>query len=124
MKIPQQYLPVMPYLILNDAKGFLEFAKTVFGATEQLIVPGEERSIMHGEIKIYDAVIMFTQAGEQWTQKPAGMFIFVKDVDAVYQKALSEKAISLYAPMTEEYGYTAGLEDPFGNQWWIVKADE
>lgn len=62
MKIPEQYLPIMPYLILKDTKGFLKFTKE--GAEEQLIVPTEDGKIMHGEIRIFDAVVMFGNAGE------------------------------------------------------------
>lgn len=124
MQIPSQYLPVMPYLILNDAPRFLDFAKTVFGAAEQMIVPGDDqRSIMHGEIKINDAVIMFASAGEQWTEKSAGMFIYVDSVDKVYDLAMRNKARSLQLPNLQDYGYTAGFEDPFGNQWWITEPE-
>lgn len=121
MKIPSNYLPVMPYLILNDSKGFLEFAKEVFNAQEQLIVPGENGQIMHGEIKIHDAVIMFAQSSENFASKSAGMFIYVDNVDQVYDTALRHKSISLTLPEQKEYGYTAGFEDVFGNQWWIVQ---
>lgn len=120
MKIPENYLPVMPYLILDKATAFLNFAKNVFGAKEQLIIPGEDgRSIMHGEIKIHDAVIMFANSTEVWKQKTSGMFIFVDNLDTVYMKALEGGATSLQQPEKKEYGYTAGFEDPFGNQWWI-----
>lgn len=120
MKIPETYLPVMPYLILDKATAFLDFAKNVFGAKEQLIIPGEDgRSIMHGEIKIHDAVIMFANSTEVWKQKTSGMFIFVDNLDTVYMKALEGGATSLQQPEKKEYGYTAGFEDPFGNQWWI-----
>lgn len=123
MEIPPEYLPVMPYLILNDANSFKEFAKTVFGATEQLIVPGDDqRSIMHGELKIHDAVIMFAQSTDLYKEKSGGMFIFVDDVDRVYDLAMRNKAISLQLPNKQEYGYTAGFEDPCGNQWWINQA--
>ncbi len=54
----------MPYLVLNDGKGFAEFAKSVFGATEQLIAPTDDNKIGHGELKIYDAVIMFANSGD------------------------------------------------------------
>lgn len=122
MKIPSTYLPVMPYLILEKAPEFLEYAKKVFGAKEQMIVPGEgERSIMHGEISIHDAVIMFAQSNENWSQKTAGMFLFVEDVDRVYNGGIEQGGISLYAPMQQDYGYSAGFEDPFGNQWWITQ---
>jgi len=122
MKIPEQYLPVMPYIILNEAAAFLDFTKKVFGATEIMIVPGEgERSIMHGEIKIHDAVIMFAGASEAWQEKTSGMFIFVDDVDRLYATALEQNSKPLYAPVQQDYGYSAGFEDPFGNQWWITQ---
>ncbi|UUC45337.1 VOC family protein [Flavobacterium cerinum] len=121
MKIPTQYLPVMPYIITDQADAFLDFTKKVFGAKEQLIVPGEgERSIMHGEIRIFDAVIMFAQKPENFDCRPCGMFIYVEQVDPIYQKALQHNAVSLMHPIQQDYGYTAGFEDPFGNQWWIV----
>lgn len=121
MRIPQQYLPVMPYLILNKANDFFEFSKAVFGAKEQLIVPGENKSIMHGEIKIKDAVIMFAQATDSWRQKTAGMFLYIEKVDDVFNLAMQKGSKSLKNPGQQDYGYTAGFEDPFGNQWWITE---
>ena len=124
MKIPENYLPVMPYLILDKAASFLEFAKKVFGATEQLIVPGEDdRGIMHGEIKIHNAVIMFANSNENWKQKTSGMFIYVENVDTVYMTALEMGAKSLQQPNQQSYAYAAGFEDPFGNQWWINQGE-
>ena len=124
MKIPQQYLPVMPYLIVNNAKEFIGFAKSVFGATEQLIVPTEDNKIRHGELKIYDAVIMFADAGDDWKEKTAAMYIYVEDVNNVYKSALNKAAKSLQPPEKKEYGYNAGFEDPFGNQWFIVEPEQ
>jgi PhnB protein len=120
MKIPAQYLPVMPYLILEDAKGFWEFAQQVFGAKEQMVMPAENGGIMHGEMKINDAVIMFANATSDWKSKPGGMFLFVEDVDAVYAAAIKNGAQPLMEPQQRDYGYTAGFDDPFGNQWWIT----
>lgn len=124
MKIPEQYLPVMPYLIVKGSNAFLEFIKDVFGADEQLIVPAENQQIMHGEIRIGEAVIMFSEASEQWKEKTAAMYIYVDSVDETYQKALAKGAKSLQAPIKQEYGYTAGIEDPFGNHWFIVEGEK
>lgn len=124
MEMPDYYLPVMPYLILNKATEFLEYAKRVFGATELMIVPGEDsRFIMHGEIKIGKAVIMFAQSSDTWKEKSAGMFIFVENVDRIYTVAIEQGGNSLQKPEKKEYGYSAGFEDPFGNQWWITEAE-
>lgn len=124
MKIPDNYLPVMPYLIMDKAGSFLDFAKKVFGAKEQLIVPAEDdRGIMHGEIKIHNAVIMFANSTETWKQKTSGMFIYVENVDNVYMAALEMGAKSLEQPIQKSYAYAAGFEDPFGNQWWINQGE-
>lgn len=124
MELPSYYLPVMPYLILDKATDFLEYAKKVFGATEMMIVPGEDgRYIMHGEITIGKAVIMFAQSTDTWNEKSAGMFIFVEDVDRVYNAGIEQGGNALQKPEQKEYGYSAGFEDPFGNQWWISKAE-
>ena len=124
MKIPENYLPVMPYLILDDATSFLNYAKKVFNATEQMIVLGEDgRSIVHAEIKINDAVIMFAGSSDKWQQKPAGMFIFVEDTNKTYNAGIEQGGTSLLEPAQQEYGYGAGFEDPYGNQWWITQAE-
>ena len=125
MNLPNNYLPVMPYLVLDKAYEFMEFCKYVFGATEQMIVPGQDdtRAIMHGELKIHDAVIMFANSNESWKQKTSGMFIFVANVDDVYKKALESRSTSLQQPVKQDYGYSAGFEDPFGNHWWITQGE-
>ena len=125
MKIPKEYLPVMPYIITENARGFLDFTKAVFGATEQLVVQGNgDRDIMHCEIRIFDAVIMFADKPENFDTRPCGMFIYVDDVDSLYGKAIAHGAKSLMTPMRQDYGYTAGFEDVYRNQWWIVEAEK
>lgn len=113
----------MPYLILSDGQAFLDFSKNVFGASEQMVSRDESNAIRHGEIRIGDAVIMFGQSTEDWAGKSAGMFIYVADVDQVYDAGLRHHAIALMPPGRKDYGYTAGFEDPFGNQWWIVQGE-
>jgi uncharacterized glyoxalase superfamily protein PhnB len=123
MKIPSQYLPVMPYLIVSDAKGLASFVKNVFNASEQMIVPKDDGKIMHGELRMNDAVIMFADATEEWKTKPAGMFVYVENVQQVYERAMQQGAINLMEPQQREYGYSAGFEDVYGNQWWLAQAE-
>jgi len=121
MQIPKQYLPVMPYLIINNAKAFVEFMKAVFNAEIQLIVLRMEDIIMHGELKIGEAIIMFADTTEIYKERAAGMFIYIESVDKIYAAAIQYGATSLMVPAKMEYGYTAGFEDAFGNQWWVVE---
>ena len=78
----------MPYLIVPKAHAFMTFMKTVFGAMEQVIVPCSEGMIMHGELRIGDAVIMFADSTDPFSPGPAGIFIYVENVWDTYQKAI------------------------------------
>lgn len=122
MQIPSQYNRLMPYLIIPRAYEFITFMKDVFGATEQIIVPRSEGMIMHAELRIGDGVIMLADTTEEFAPKPAGIYIYVDDVDKIYQKALAAGAESTMEPMEQSYGYTCGFLDPFGNDWWPVEA--
>jgi PhnB protein len=122
MHIPAQYNPLMPYLILKRTEQFKQFMVATFDATDQLIIPAADGSIMHGELRIGDAVIMYSEAGEQFPVMNAGMFIYVEDADSTYKKALAAGAVVVpgQEPSDKDYGRTCGLTDPFGNVWWLV----
>ena len=124
MKIPPHYNQLMPYIIIPKAYKFMDFMKDVFGATEQIIVPRGEGVIMHGELRIGDGVIMFADTSEGISARPAGVFIYVDNVDKTYRKALDAGASSTMEPSVQPYGYTCGFRDPFGNDWWPVAVPE
>jgi len=124
MKIPSHYNRLMPYIIIPHGYKFMEFMKNVFGATEQAIVPRSEGIIMHGELRIGEAVVMFADVTGQFEPRPAGIFIYVENTDDTYKKALEAGATSLMDPTQQPYGYTCGFHDPFGNDWWPVQAEK
>ena len=116
--LPANYQTVMPYLIIKDAAGFIEFMKTVFGAEEGHKAMRDEHIIMHGEVMVGGSTIMFADCTEQFTPRPAGMFIYVENADETYQKALDAGAKSVMPPSDQPYGRSCGITDPFGNDWW------
>lgn len=122
MHIPEQYNRLMPYLIIKDSNNFKSFMQTVFGATEQLLVPAADGTVMHGELRIGEAVIMYGGASEQFPVMNAGIYIHVADADAAYKKALAAGAVTVpgQEPADKDYGRTCGVTDPFGNVWWIT----
>lgn len=120
LNIPQGYPRLMPYLIIPNAAGFFDFTANVFGATERYKAMRDEKLIMHAEIGIGSAVIMFADANEQFKQQNAGMFLYVDDCDTVYKKAIENGATSRTEPADQSYGRSAGFDDPFGNTWWVT----
>lgn len=118
--IPQGYQRVMPYIIVKGADDFLQFMKDVFGATEKMIHRRESGEVMHAEVFIGESVIMFANAGDQWQPMTAGLYIHVADVDATYKLALQYGATSVNEIADQDYGRSGGVQDPFGNTWWIT----
>lgn len=122
VNIPDGYQQVMPYLILKDARGFLDFTQKVFGAREKFKMMREDDPsvVMHAEVTIGDSVIMFADSNDQWGVSTAGLYVYVADVDAAYQRALETGATSVMEISEQSYGRSGGVKDPFGNTWWIV----
>ena len=95
--------------------------KEVFGATEQLVVPRSEGLVMHGELRVGDSVLCLQMLRRNSVHALAGIYIYVEHLDEVYNKALADGAVSTIEPTHQSYGYTCGIKDPFGNDWWLVE---
>lgn len=117
--IPDHYSPVMPYLVVSDAEGFIKFIKSVFNAEEKLRVNTEDGSVMHAEYSINGGTIMIGEAGGEWKPFPCAMYVVVKDVDGLYAKGVENGAAGNQEPDDRGYGRAAGFIDPYGNQWWL-----
>jgi uncharacterized glyoxalase superfamily protein PhnB len=120
MKVPEGYQTVMPYLILKDASGFLNFSQKLFKAIELQKVTDDNGEIIHAEIKIGDSTIMFGQSGGQWMPAASRVVYSCEDSDETYKKALELGAKSIMEPSDQTYGRNSGIADPFGNTWWLV----
>lgn len=117
---PFGYQQVMPYLIITNASGFIDFMKEVFGATERMRHMRDENIIAHGEVAVGDSVIMFADATPTFDPHVAGLFVYVDNADATYDKALKAGAKPIMPVSDQPYGRSGGVEDPFGNTWWIT----
>lgn len=122
--VPKQYNRLMPYLIVPDALGLMRFLETVFNATEQHKSLREDGSLMHGEMRIGESVLMIAEASEDWTAQPAGIYIYHPDADEGYRTALAAGATSVMPPADQPYGRSCGVKDAHGNVWWITTAPE
>ena len=119
MNIPERHNTVMPYLMMDDARGFIVFIKDVFDAK---MTHESERDGMvgHCEARIGESTMMLSQSRDQWKPATANLFVYVPDADATYEKALSAGAATLMEMADLEYGRSGGVTDPFGNVWWIT----
>ena len=119
MAVPDYYQPIMPYLVVKDADGFIAFIKTVFDAEEKLIVRHPDESLMHAEFSLNGGTILLGQAGETWPPFPAPMYLVTDKVDELYEKGVANGATGNQEPGERGYGRSAGFVDKWGNQWWL-----
>jgi PhnB protein len=126
--VPEGYHSIQPYLYIRGAAAAIEFYKQVFGARERMRMPVSDGRLQHAEIEIGDSCLMLA---DEYPEKqiyspkhlggtPVSIMLYVDDCDATYQKALAAGAKSLREPQNQFYGdRLAGIEDPFGFQWWL-----
>ena len=123
LNVPEGYQAVMPYLIVENATAFIEWAIKVLDATEKMRMHRDDgTTIAHAELVIGDSTIMLADATVELQPRPAGMFVYVHDTDRAYSLSITNGAKSMMEPADMPYGRTCGVEDPFGNVWWPTQA--
>ncbi len=131
--IPEGYHTATPYLIIKDAARAIEFYKKAFGATELMRMAQPDGRIGHAEIRIGDSPIMladeFPEMGHRSPQSlggsPVSILLYVEDVDALFNQAVSAGA-KVQKPVQDQfYGdRIGGVTDPFGHVWYIATHKE
>jgi PhnB protein len=119
---PTNYSTVSPYLIVNGAGATIDFLGRVFGAIELRRFSDESGKLMHAEVRIDDTVIMLADpVPPDWPSISSHVHIYVRDVDATYQKALEAGATSVQEPVKkQDDDKRGGVKDGGGTTWWIA----
>ncbi len=130
--IPKGFHTVTPYLVVRDAVQAIDFYKRAFGAEELLRVDAPQGRIGHAEIKIGDSIIMLSdempgasRSPQTLGGTPVTVFLYVKDVDEVFQKAVAAGAKIDMPVMDMFWGDRYGqVTDPFGHCWSLATHKE
>jgi len=118
--IPDGYHSITPSLVVKGAAKCIDFLKEAFGADEAFRMPAPGGEIMHAEVRIGDSVVMLNDAMRQ-SPTTSSLFLYVADVDRVYQRAIKAGATSVSEPANMFWGdRMAVVTDEFGNQWAIA----
>jgi PhnB protein len=119
--IPDGYHTVTPYLIVPGVDRVLDFVQKAFGAT--ITTPpmrGPDGKIGHAEVRIGTSRVMMGEASDRHPAMPAMLNLYVKDCDALFEKAVAAGG-TMVMPLTDHfYGdRSGGVRDPAGNQWFV-----
>jgi PhnB protein len=119
---------VTPYLFVEGAEKAIAYYGEVLGAKLRYKIPGEGGKVMHAEIEIDKAVIMMGEPNGSYggvsprklKGRAAGLYVYVKDVDATLKKAEQSGSTIAMPAATMFYGdRVGGFIDPFGHFWTV-----
>lgn len=102
------------------AQKFIDFVSNAFGGRE-LMRHADEKMILHAKVQIGDSVIELGEARYPGQPLPTAIYLYVDDVDSMYERALKAGGISMLAPTDQDYGdRSAWVKDPFDNVWYLA----
>src|SRR5262245_19577934 len=113
---------VVPFLHPQHARQQIAFLRAAFGAEELAVVEHAGR-VMHGAVRVGDAVLEMGEPEDRSGVPSGGFFVRVDDVEAAYARALAAGAESVRPPDDIPYGYRSAIvRDPEGYLWWTARS--
>ena len=128
-KIPEGYHSITPVLIVKDGNAAIEFYKKGFDVEERHRMKSPDGRVAHAELKLGDSIFMLSDEYPEMKchspnsigGSPVSMYVYVEDVDELFNKAVSAGAKVLDPVKDQFWGDRHGrLEDPFGHLWSIA----
>lgn len=119
--IREGFHTVTPYLIVDRAEDLIDFVKAAFNAVEIYRSPGSAGGI-HCEVEIGTSRVMIGGSATMPIEKThSTMYLYVENVDALYEQAVKAGGTPMQPPKDQPYGdRNAHIKDPFGNSWYIA----
>jgi len=113
------YTTITPYLYAK--LDLIDFLKNAFGAEVTHTPTPDAEGQFHAEARIGDSHLLFGNGYFSDPSMAAAIYIYVPDVDATYQRAVSLGAKAIREPADMTWGdRVGGVKDTSGNTWWIA----
>ena len=118
---PNGYNSVSPYLVVNGAEKMIDLLKQIFAAKELHRYETPEGSLMHAELQLDDSVVMLAESSERYPPNKLLLHVYVADVDATFNKAISAGCKSIQEPKRQEGDPDKrGMFEDFSGNTWAV----
>jgi PhnB protein len=125
--LPQQLVPeagavLNPFVIVDDAAGFVDFVSGVFGVEEtaEARTPMPDGKLIHAQLRLGTVDLMVGDRLDGWPPRPGLLQVWVRDVATVLQRAGARGATTVTEPAPFYGESTLGrMLDPWQNVWWL-----
>lgn len=120
---------ITPYMLYEDVGKALEWLASAFGFVEfGDRYTGPDGKLTHAQMKLGDGAVMMGCPGPTYRnpkrlgQATQYLYIYVENVDALFERARALGAQVVQAPKDEFYGdRRCALADPEGHQWFFAQ---
>ena len=127
--IPEGAQTLTPYLVLDDAAGAIDFYRRAFGAEERFRMDGPDGKVAHASMELGGSQFMLAddfpgspyQPPKRTGATGVGLYVYIEDVDAVFQRAVDAGATA-HSPVENMFwgDRWCRLVDPFGHVWELA----
>lgn len=119
---PAGYPSVSPYLICSEPDALIDFLTSVFEATLVRLFDRPDGTLMHGEVRIDDSIIMMGGGATEYKSSEVHVHVYVADAQAVYDRAIAAGAEPVQPPVRKDADddLRGGFRDPAGHIWWVA----
>ena len=109
------------YLHPIGAQRQMDFLQRAFGSEEVMRHEAPDGMILHAKMRIGDSIIELGESRGDSKPMPPAVYLYVEDVDTLYERALRAGAVSVLPPTDQPYGdRNAWVKDPFDNMWYLA----
>ena len=113
---------LFPEVLYRDVEKAVDWMERAVGCRRSLVVPGNDGSVKHAELRLDDGVVFTGSAPESGQFQGVTHFVnlHVADPDAHYTRARAAGASIVMEPQMSPFGarfYAA--RDPEGFLWWV-----
>ena len=129
--IPAGYATVTPVLTHRDSKKALDWYQRALGAEQESLSVGPDGKVMHAAIRIGNSHLMLhdemmgSKSAPSLGGSPVELWLYVDDVDRVFERAVAAGAKAQQAVSDQFWGDRWGVfTDPFGLTWSVATHKE
>jgi len=124
---PMVSTEIITYIFYRDVPAALDWLARAFGFAETMRTATPNGGT-HGEMMLDGQRIMMGQGSKEWRMVSAheaematqGIFIYLADVDAHYERAQAAGAEIVKPPEDLPYGRSYTARDPDGHPWFFT----
>lgn len=124
---PAGFHTMTPNATYRDTKAAIELYKQAFGLAVDALLETPDGTVMHVSATIGDSHLFMSDEFEGSPRQapdpksPVAFYLYLPDVDASYQQAISAGMESVSEPEDMFWGdRTATVADPFGYAWTLA----